>query len=261
MDQYDPSHKLEMAVFTIPGMVAFEGQHHLLHIFEPRYQKMVKYCVENRSLLGLALPKYPSATGNGAELDIKPNQKKIPYFQANKILSAGLVNIVKELEDGRFLIAVSIKCRFRIIDMVQSLPFFIANAVALPSRVENIGLAEHTFQRLKNVSEDILGEKFVHFEKRVPHFIWERKDLHALLVRVMEWFRLEGHELQKLLEEDVVETRAARFIDVMELYYKQLQSRLEQESSHPDISHPSKIATPLTSSSKNVIKVNFGKAK
>ena len=90
-------------------------------------------------------------------------------------------------------------------------------------------MSDHTFDRLHKISREILGDKFSAFEKRVPETIWSKKDLQGLLVRVMEWFRLEGHELQKLLEEDIVEVRASMFIDVMELYYKQVQSQMEKE--------------------------------
>lgn len=263
MDQSDSSNNIELAVFTVPGMVAFEGQHHLLHIHEARYQQMVRYCVENRCLLGLSYPKQSKLVSSEYENGpVSSPKKKLAYQKAHEILGAGYLNIIKELDDGRFLIAVSVKRRVKILNIKQSLPFIIADAELIPSRIDNQGLAEHTFQRLKSISRDILGDKFIHFEKRVPSFVWERQDLQALLVRVMEWFRLEGHELQSLLEQELIEDRAASFIDVMELYYNQLRSRADHELDSLDFKkESSKLLSPFLQAGDNVIKVNFGKVK
>ena len=216
--------EMEIAVFTLPNMVAFEGQHHLLHIFEQRYRGMIDRCVEEKIPLALALPA----------LDSQQNSKLISRdgstLEPEMIVGAGPVNIVKTLDDGRMLVAINIEHRVQIRRQLQAVPYVVACGQSVPSRIENQVLADFTFERLRKLSKEILADKFYHFEKRVADTIWQNHSLSDLMVRIMEWFRLDSKELQRLLNEPVLENRASRFADVMEFYLRELKSDSEYGS-------------------------------
>lgn len=253
----DSQDEIEFAVFTLPDMVAFEGQHHLLHIFEKRYRAMIKRCVAENIPLGLALPDVNS------EQNIRLMGREGSTLEPESIVGAGPVNIVKALDDGRMLVAINIEYRIQIQKQVQSVPYVVAKGVEVPSRIENKTLADFTFSRLRRLSKEILGDKFFHFEKRVADTIWENHSLNQLMVRIMEWFRLDSKELQRLLDEPVLENRASRFADVMEFYLRELKADHDKAESWQESS--TSTAEPATNKDSNdqddnnVISVDFSR--
>ena len=221
---------------------------------------MVEYCVDKQIPLGLALPKVES------EQNLKLAGRDNVVYEPESIFGVGPVTIVKSMDDGRMLVAISVNQRVEIGHQLQSVPYLMYRAVKKPSRVENKILADFTFDRLRKLSRDILGDKYVHFEKRVAESIWESQDLTALMIRIMEWFRLDSKELQRLLNEPIIENRASRYADVMEFYLRQLSQ--EDTPSQPD--EPQAKVTPRepihepesdNETEDNVIQVNFGKAR
>ncbi|MFW7379094.1 MAG: LON peptidase substrate-binding domain-containing protein [Oligoflexus sp.] len=214
--------KLQVAIFPLPGMVAFEGQQHLLHVFEPRYRKMVDDCVENKWMLGLALPRKRISTvdnsGKSFQEILNSNQST---YEAHDVLGAGSVRILRTLPDGRVLVMVNIHHRVRIKDMTQTLPYFLAEVEL--SDVEPLPRkrVRYYFDQLLAISKSILGEKYRLFEEKIPDIIFQNYDLQALMLKVMDWFRLESDLLQQLLEQPSLEERVSSFLDYMYSYLAQ----------------------------------------
>lgn len=211
-----------VAVFPLPGMVAFEGQQHLLHIFEPRYRKMVEDCLEANRLLGLALPVKRISTvdnsGKSFQEILNSNQNT---YEAHNVFGAGPVRILRTLPDGRILIMVHIHHRVQMKNIVQALPYFLAEADFIDSIAPRPEIARFYFDNLLAVSRSILGEKFALFQEKIPEIIQQKPDLQALMLKIMDWFRLDSEMLQELLEEDEIEQRASRFLDYMRMYVEQ----------------------------------------
>jgi hypothetical protein len=83
--------------------------------------------------------------------------------------------------------------------------------------------ARFCFESLLSASREILGDKYLLFEEKVPDAIFQDQDLQALMLKIMDWFRLDSTMLQMLLEERYIERRAARILELMHIYMEQDQ--------------------------------------
>ena len=99
------------------NVVLFPGGYLPLHIFEERYRLMMRHCLEGDQRFGVVLissgsevgePAVPEAVGTIAKID-----------QA------------RTLDDGRMVIGVEGQQRFRIVEIVEQLPYIIAEVIPL----------------------------------------------------------------------------------------------------------------------------------
>ena len=118
---------IEVAVFPIPNCVAFPGTSFPLHVFEPRYRDMVNYCVEHN--VPMAITHIESVVKHA-----KSNQTVAEAMQSNQatykpytIFSAGQVELIDTLEDGRMMIEVHLTDRLYALSETQPDPRWGAN--------------------------------------------------------------------------------------------------------------------------------------
>jgi Lon protease-like protein len=116
---------IEVALFPIPNSVNFPGIPCPLHVFEPRYRKMVQHCLDHQLLMGVCHTEKvlhaPDTTKNLKQA-LHSNQST---YKPCDIFSAGPVTLLEELEDGRMVIEVNINIRLKLEHEVQTLPFNI----------------------------------------------------------------------------------------------------------------------------------------
>ena len=116
---------IEVALFPIPNSVNFPGIPCPLHVFEPRYRKMVRHCVDNHLLMGVChTEKILHAPDNQQNMEKALHSNQATYKPCD-IFSAGPVSLLEELEDGRMVIEVDTNIRLRLQREVQTLPFNI----------------------------------------------------------------------------------------------------------------------------------------
>lgn len=113
-----------VAVFPIPNSVAFPGQIVPLHVFEPRYRKLVKYCVDNGVRLAVA---HVEKCIHKAKLEDgdSPLHHNLDTYAPKKVVSAGLCEIIETFPDGRLAVAVAMDRRFVLKSCQQMIPFMI----------------------------------------------------------------------------------------------------------------------------------------
>ena len=116
---------IEVALFPIPKSVNFPGVPVPLHVFEPRYREMVKYCIDNDVMLGVCHTQ-------GVVHEIKRQQTPDEALNNNQatykprdVFSAGKVELIEELDDGRMGILVHFETRLELKQVRQILPFNI----------------------------------------------------------------------------------------------------------------------------------------
>jgi Lon protease-like protein len=116
---------IEVALFPIPKSVNFPGVPTPLHVFEPRYREMVKYCIDNDVMMGVCHTQ-------GVVRAIKREQPPEDALNSNQstykpcdVFSAGKVELLKELDDGRLGIMVHFETRLELKQVRQILPFNI----------------------------------------------------------------------------------------------------------------------------------------
>ena len=116
---------VDVALFPIPNCVNFPGVPCPLHVFEPRYRQMARYCIDNEMLMGVCHTE-KLVHANTRQQDIREalssNQST---YKPQGIFSAGPVRLLQELDDGRMLIEVGTSIRLRLNEEKQTLPFSI----------------------------------------------------------------------------------------------------------------------------------------
>ncbi|TMA22039.1 MAG: hypothetical protein E6J85_05970 [Deltaproteobacteria bacterium] len=112
-----------LPIFPLPGIVLLPGTQIPLHVFEPRYRRLVRDCSRGPGVLGLAsIPEGEEGVGDKAR---KP--RILP------VLGAGVLARVERLPDGRSNILVRGVLRARVEREHESAePYRLVEAVALP---------------------------------------------------------------------------------------------------------------------------------
>ncbi len=114
-----------VALFPIPNAVNFPGVPCPLHVFEPRYRKMVKHCVDNNMLMGVChTEKILHANKKQQTMEDTLNSNQSTYKPCT-VFAAGTVEIMEELDDGRMAIMVDMNTRLQLKQEIQTLPFGI----------------------------------------------------------------------------------------------------------------------------------------
>lgn len=116
-------------LFPIPECVTFPHTVFPLHVFEPRYRAMVRFCLENDSLLGIAhtqkvLSDTKSTSDDSLEKRLSSNQST---YKPHLVFSAGRCELLKTLDDGRLYLQVHMESRFRIVSELQTLPYSVVS--------------------------------------------------------------------------------------------------------------------------------------
>lgn len=116
---------IEVALFPIPKSVNFPGVPIPLHVFEPRYREMVRYCIDNDVMMGVCHTQgvvRDMTRMQGREGALNSNQST---YKPCDIFSAGKVELHQELDDGRMGIMVHFETRLALKQVRQILPFNI----------------------------------------------------------------------------------------------------------------------------------------
>ena len=116
---------IDVALFPIPNAVSFPGVPYPLHVFEPRYRQMVRQCMEDQLLCGVCHTEkivHTNTREQSVEEALNSNQST---YKPCQVFSAGVVELLQELNDGRMLIQVDTQVRLRLVEERQTLPFSI----------------------------------------------------------------------------------------------------------------------------------------
>ena len=99
------------------NVVLFPGGYLPLHIFEERYRLMMRHCLDDDRRFGVVLISSGSEVGDPA----------VP----ETVGTVAVIDEVRTLDDGRMLIGVKGERRFRIVEIVEQLPYVIAEVAPL----------------------------------------------------------------------------------------------------------------------------------
>ena len=99
------------------NVVLFPGGYLPLHIFEERYRLMMRHCLDGDRRFGVVLISSGSEVGDPAAPE--------------SVGTVAVIDEVRTLDDGRMLIGVEGEQRFRIVEIVEQLPYVIAEVLPL----------------------------------------------------------------------------------------------------------------------------------
>lgn len=190
-----------LAIFPLPGAVLLPHGLVPLHVFEPRYRKMMRDCLDGAGVLALAQLAPGPAPEGGAEPRVLP------------VIGAGVFDHVEPLPDGRFNLVLRGVLRARIVEELPAgQPYRLVRAEPLREdplealRPEAQEAAEALRQMVLGLCAAMPGPG----AQRLLHSIARAADPSALADVVAATLVESPRERQRLLEELSVLARLSR---------------------------------------------------
>lgn len=203
--------ELEISLFPIPGSVALPHSIVPLHIFEPRYRKMIKDSIENNRRIGVAHTirvVSPAKMNQNSSLEEQLSSNQETY-EAYPIFSAGLAEILETLPDGRLIVQIKMDSRYKIVEEIQQIPYKIVHATPYLDEdpvITNQTFSNHSIEKMRRhldqifidlamdpVQKDIM-EKYVSSEE------WARLNLEDYSFAIYSLVIFPPDVLQKVME-------------------------------------------------------------
>ena len=212
MPSENPS-TLKAALFPIPDMVTFPGTEVPLHVFEPRYRAMIRYCVDHQMMLAIAHTRKIKSKGKSqvkkyGEVVNELNRNQTSY-EPHKIFSAGNCNVINTTEDGRIHIRVKLTKRLQIIETNQHIPFQIATCKELVDQEEKNSVQLET-DRMHEIYKLLLAiseAQSPELHKIISQTEWKNSSPKEFSFKVFEYFRFQADFMQHVLEQTSVSHR------------------------------------------------------
>lgn len=190
----------EVALFPIPTVVAFPGTTVPLHVFEPRYRRLVQDCIEHERLLGVShtVKMIREAPGNQEDA-LATNQAT---YQPQGVFSAGMVKLVDTTPDGRLLVEVAMRERYELGADTQTLPYRIAECTLVTDTPEPARDARNAELRT------LINTKLITIAASSNQALvdllqtaeWSQADPAEFSFRVFQFLRFDADFMQELLE-------------------------------------------------------------
>jgi len=186
-------------IFPLPNAVLFPSVFLPLHVFEPRYRKMVQDALVGDRLIGMVLLR----PGWEADYDGRP-----PVFPVG---CAGLMTHAEALPDGRYNIVLRGLQKFRIEGEDEAAPYRRARITTIrEASSDDAALVRGARRRI----ESLLAGGAVHEgEAPVPSAMPDEELVNALA----QYMDLEPLEKQALLECDGLLARGRSLVELMEM--------------------------------------------
>ncbi len=193
---------IEVALFPIPKSVNFPGVPTPFHVFEPRYREMVRHCIDNDVMMGVCHTQ-------GVVREITRMQRREEALNSNQstykpcdVFSAGKVELLEELDDGRMGIIVHFETRLELKQVRQLLPFNIwACEVYEDEPIEDddlINLRQTHEKVMKRLL--VLGHGNDEFQKMLASEQWQNLSAVEFSFMVNGLFGMPAEIKQKILE-------------------------------------------------------------
>ena len=201
-----------LRIFPLAEVVLFPEVMLPLHVFEPRYRKMLSDSLADDRLIGMVLARSAEAQ--------KPDD-------VYAIGCAGRIVRHEPLEDGRSLIVLRGTVRFRIRrELPVDLPYRVVEAQALyeaPVPAEHMRPWRSELRRRVEAYVRVLAGEVDHLDK-----IFEKQDLEHVVNYLCAALPLDVIERQSLLECSTAEQRFRRLCDLVE--FKTAEVRLGMDA-------------------------------
>lgn len=184
-------------LFPLPDTVLFPRMPLPLHVFEPRYRKMVADALAGHRTIGMTLLR------PGWEADYYGRPAVYP------IGCAGIVDESHQLEGGRFNIVLKGVARFRLVEERAGEPYRVAAVEYHGDIMGDPGVLETSRRRLLGALSDLAEGAAVFLS---------RPDLsHELFANaVCQYLDLASVEKQSLLDCESIAERYQRLIEILE---------------------------------------------
>jgi Lon protease-like protein len=187
-----PAGEFLLPLFPLPDMVFFPNTRLPLHVFEPRYRKLIADVISGDSRFGVILLR------SGWERD---------YQGAPPIHPCGTLGTVEQLvalDDGRYNLILRGDVRFRVVGEIEHAPYRVARAVVVPEIARSAEAAYAERQWLADLARDYM--RYLPNQVPVPEIA--TVGLSPLTNALTMSLNLDAERKQHLLELDDLVDRA-----------------------------------------------------
>jgi Lon protease-like protein len=195
------SEKLEELPLFPLQTVLFPYAEQYLHIFEPRYQELVQFCLKEDRPFGVVLIRSGSESGRAE-----------PYLVGTAVRIVGM----HTYEDGRMDIHVRGERRFRIRNMDDSKAAYLVGYVepVVEAEVDETSDTPELLARAKDEVEALILKVFAHREYGVQ--VLFPSDPIALSFAIANLLPMENLDKQHLLETTDTYERVSALLPILE---------------------------------------------
>lgn len=195
-----------LPIFPLPTSVLIPGGHIPLHVFEPRYRRMVADALQGDRVLGIALlePGWENEPGGRPPL--------------RQVLGAGVIQMAEQLPDGRYNMIVHGVERIRILEELDSPePYRLVRAEPVPDLIgEGEGARlEDAATTLRRLILDLAAALPDRMAAPLADSCFREKDPGRLADRVGAAVLMDHRLRQEFLEEPGVAARLERVSDTV----------------------------------------------
>jgi Lon protease-like protein len=181
----------------LPNIVLFPGMPLPLHVFEPRYRKMLADALAGPKIIGMTL--------------LKPGWE--PHYQGAPAIypigCAGKIEQAEALPDGKSNILLRGLSRFRVIEELGGEPYRRAHVEPLPDLPgDESSLDSLRKQLLTAIANAVDGPVALVLQGELPH--------PSFVNALAQSLQLAPLEKQSLLDCDTVEARYRRLLEILE---------------------------------------------
>ena len=219
--------QIDISLFPIPGSVSLPYSVVPLHIFEPRYRKMIKDSVENKRRIGVSHTKRVLSLGksvSGASLEEQLNSNQETY-EAFPIFSAGFAEILETLPDGRMVVQITMDARYEIIDELQQIPYKIVRCKPFQDdavddqliRLEK--LRRHLDQLFIDLAPDSANKEVM--TEYIKSEQWQRQSMDIYSFNIYSLVSFDPNILQNVLELQSISARISFLVDKLSVNFFQ----------------------------------------
>jgi Lon protease-like protein len=182
----------ELPLFPLPGVVLMPGALLPLHVFEPRYRKMVRDVLDGHQAIGIVQLIEPA----------RANAKGQPAIAS--VAGAGTIVDFTELPNGRYHILLRGRARVKLEELPFVPPYRRARASILTSTDESVtSTATAALIAVATGFAALLKERDKTFEFRMPKL----SDAGGIADHCAQHLLIDGRDRQLALETTSVATR------------------------------------------------------
>jgi len=199
-------------IFPLPNVVLFPNVFLPLHIFEPRYRKMVDEALNGDRIIGMVLLR------PGWERDYEGRPPVYP------IGCAGVITHAERQADGRFNIVLRGMEKFRIVGEDTERIYRLAHVNAMPETITETASAEIRGERRRLEALLVPDAN----ETKMPSSMPDEDLVNALA----QYLEFEPVEKQALLERDGLLARCRSLIELLEMKVLVARHSWDREGVH-----------------------------